>query len=190
MRGPQHIYIVSSFFSIVAFLHFSLFLMHTRGRGASVDQHAHTLAPNDFQIAKKVLQALHALGRVDETGAARQVAIEIWRKSTEPRLRKLQYLIFHQFKMGRLHIHIKERLAPKGDHDRYAWVVYGPDNKRVGTIQLESTAASRKMGDAYFLSVYDAAGKPSSGKKNFASLPTLSELDPIVRRLISERLKP
>jgi tetratricopeptide (TPR) repeat protein len=148
---------------------------------------ARALAPDDFDVAKKVLQAYNALGDRGAAVKAREAVFQIWRTSSDPGVRRLTEYVFDQFDVGKTHVYAYETFEPKGDlYYVYTFRVAGPKGKLVGSVQLESSAAIRKMGTPYILGV-TTGSRHETLSQSFKALPAYDTLRPIVTKIIEER---
>jgi len=149
---------------------------------------ARELAPSDFEIAKKVLQATNALGQRAAAVKAREAVFDLWRTSDDPEVRKLTEYVFDQFDVGTLHIFAFETFEPKGDsYNVYAFKAAGPDNKTVGTVQLESSPSLRDAGTPYIIGV-KAGGEHRTLGMAFKDLPSYDVLKPLVVKVIEDNI--
>jgi tetratricopeptide (TPR) repeat protein len=147
---------------------------------------AHVLAPDDFDVAKKVLQAENALGDRAAAAKARETVFQIWRTSADPAVRRLTEYVFDQFDVGKAHVYAYETFEPNGDlYYVYTFKVVGPDGKLAGSVQLESSAVIRELGTPYILGV--TTGSRHEGHQTFKVLPAYDTLIPIVTKLVEER---
>jgi len=140
-------------------------------------------SPQDFDIAKKILQCYNALGDRSAAVKARERVFALWR--TDEKVHKLTEYVFDQFDVGKAHIYANETFDPKGElFYVYTFRVTGPDNKVIGTVQLESSAVIQEMGTPYILGV--SRGKEHrTTKQGFKTLPDYSALKPLVVELIT-----
>lgn len=151
---------------------------------------ARELAPADFSTAKKVMQAQLALGREEDAWRTRNHVIEIWRASQDPAVRNLREYVLDQFEVGTFHVLVFENLAPAEDLAYiYTFRVFGPDEKPVGSVQLETSAVIRELGTPYLMGISRGAGHQQAGF-GFKTLPKYSEVKAIAQKLIAERLSP
>jgi tetratricopeptide (TPR) repeat protein len=151
---------------------------------------AQQLAPGDFNAAKKLMQAQLALGREAEAWETRKRVIGLWKASRDPEVRALRSYVLDQFEVGTLHVLAYENLAPAEDLAYiYTFQVFGPDEKVVGSVQLETSAVIRERGVPYLMGVSRGAGHEQAGIA-FKSLPRYSEVKALAQKLIAERLTP
>lgn len=149
---------------------------------------AQQLAPTDFNIAKKILQANNALGNRDAASKARKTVFEIWRTSPDDKVRKLTEYVFDQFDLDKIHVYAYETFEPKGDlYYVYTFRAAGPDGKVAGTVQLESSAVIREKGTPYIIG-YSIGKEHRTTGITFKELPAYDELKPHIIRLIAENL--
>jgi tetratricopeptide (TPR) repeat protein len=148
---------------------------------------ARALAPDDFDIAKKVLQAYNALGDRGAAAKARETVFQIWRTSNNPGVRRLTEYVFDQFDVGATHVYAYETFEPKGDmYYVYTFRVAGANGKLAGSVQLESSAVIREMRTPYILGV-TTGNRHETLSQSFKALPTYDTLRPIVTKIIAER---
>ncbi len=146
-------------------------------------QAAAALAPDDFQTAKKLVQAYRALG--DDAAAAR------WRDrvfvlrmtSRDPQVAKLKDYVFDQFAVGKLKVFAAETFDTSGDLAYvYRFDVYDGD-RRLGSVNLETSAVIREAGVPYLLGM----DKPSLHRQLgqvWKTLPSYKDLKPLVVKAI------
>src|SRR5262249_25696379 len=73
---------------------------------------AEKLAGDDFQIAKKLVQAYVALGDDKQAATARARVFELWKAG---KAGKAKDYVFDQFDVGKHHIYAVEAFDPSGD---------------------------------------------------------------------------
>jgi tetratricopeptide (TPR) repeat protein len=141
--------------------------------------HGRSAAPDDFDLAKKVLQAQNALGLWDAARATRDDLLRIWHTSSDPAVRGLTDYVFDQFPVGDEWVYAYETLDPSGD----LYNVYLFDCTRndtiVRSVRLESSAVIREMGHPYILGV-QLPDSHTTLPIGFDSLPDYATLRPIV----------
>jgi tetratricopeptide (TPR) repeat protein len=148
---------------------------------------ARAQAPDDFDIAKKVLQAHNALGDRAAAAKARETVFQLWRTSGDPRVRRLTEYVFDQFDVERTHVYAYETFDPKGDlYYVYTFRVAGSNGKLAGSVQLESSAIIREMGTPYILGI-TTGSRHETLPQSFKALPAYDTLKPIVTKIIEER---
>jgi tetratricopeptide (TPR) repeat protein len=151
---------------------------------------AHELAPADFNAAKKLMQAQLALGREADAWKTRSRVLKLWKTSRDPAVRGLREYVLDQFEIGTLHVLAYETLAPAEDLAYvYTFRVLGPDDKAIGSVQLETSAVIREMGFPYLMGVSRGAQHQTPGI-GFKTLPKYSEVKAAATKLIAERLAP
>jgi tetratricopeptide (TPR) repeat protein len=150
---------------------------------------AHKLAPDDFDAAKKILQTHNALGDEKAAKAARDEVFRLWRTSTDPRVRGLTQYIFDQFDVGKVRVMAFETFDPKGDlYYVYTFVMVGEGNKRLGSVNLESSAVIREMGKPYIIGMDRLDRSHGNTGIVFEKLPRYAELKPIIIEVIKKEL--
>jgi tetratricopeptide (TPR) repeat protein len=148
---------------------------------------ARAQAPDDFDIAKKILQAHNALGDRTAAAKARETVFRLWRASADPDVRRLTEYVFDQFEVGGTHVYAYETFEPEGDlYYVYTFRVAGSNGKLAGSVQLESSAIIREMGTPYILGV-TTGSRHETLPHRFKSLPAYDTLKPIVTKIIEER---
>ena len=132
------------------------------------------LAPDDFQIAKKVVQAEHAVG--NDGAAARDHVFALWKAG---KVGGAKDYVFDQFDVGAHHIYASETFETGGDLAYvYRFDVTDNDNK-LGSVNLETSAVIREQGIPYLLGM-DKGGTHSQLGKSWKKLPSYKELKPLV----------
>jgi len=132
------------------------------------------LAPDDFQIAKKVVQVEHAVG--NDAAAARDHVFALWKAG---KAGSAKDYVFDQFDVGAHHIYASESFDAGGDLAYvYRFDVTDADNK-LGSVNLETSAVIREQGIPYLLGM-DKGGTHSQLGKVFKRLPPYKELKPLV----------
>ena len=93
-------------------------------------------------------------------------------------------------KQGPLHIYAYETFEPKGDL-YYVWTFKAANakGKVVGTVQLESSAAIRELGDKkYVMGVSLPGGTHKTTGPWFETLPSYPKVREVARELLRTRL--
>jgi tetratricopeptide (TPR) repeat protein len=110
-------------------------------------------APGDFGVAKKLVQAQHALGRYDDAAAARRRLRELWRTSADPAVRLLDEVVIDQFEVDGASVHAFETLRPRSRdaHALLSFRVIGHAGPPV-TVAVETSAYGRERGAPFVLS--------------------------------------
>jgi tetratricopeptide (TPR) repeat protein len=148
---------------------------------------ARAQAPDDFDIAKKILQAHNALGDRAAAAKARETVFRLWRTSGDPGVRRLTEYVFDQFEVEGTRVYAYETFEPEGDlYYVYTFRIAGPNGKLAGTVQLESSAIIREMGTPYILGV-TTGSRHETLTQSFKVLPAYETLKPIVTKIIEER---
>ena len=136
------------------------------------------LAPDDFDVNKKVVQAFHALGRYGDAKPYREKLFELRKK--DERLKGLREFCFDQFTVGKYHVFAYETFDKVGDlYYHYTFKVMSPAGEMVRTINLESSVGIRAMGVPYLLGKNEGRVHSQLGHM-WKKLPTYTELKPIV----------
>jgi len=136
---------------------------------------AAALAPEDFQIAKKLVQVYVALGDDLRAAKARDVVYMLWRSSKDPAVSKLRSYVYDQFDVDAHHVYAYEAFDASGDLAYvYQFTVVDKD-KVLGSINLETSAASREQGVPYLLGI-DKDGAHSSLGVTWNKLPDYKAL--------------
>jgi tetratricopeptide (TPR) repeat protein len=144
---------------------------------------AHKLAADDFQIAKKLVQVYNALGKDADAAKARDDVFALWKAGKAGNNKDY---VFDQFDVGAYHVFASETFDPSGDLAYvYRFDVTAHD-KRLGSVNLETSAAIREHGVPYLLGM-DKAGTHTQLGKMFAKLPTYKELKPMVVEAIKAK---
>jgi tetratricopeptide (TPR) repeat protein len=139
------------------------------------------LAPDDFQIAKKLVQVEHAVGN---DGTAAREHVFALRKAGKAGSAK-DY-VFDQFDVGAHHIYASETFDPGGDL-AYVYRFDVTDNdKKLGSVNLETSAVIREQGIPYLLGM-DKGGTHSQLGKSWKKLPSYKELKPLVVEAIKAK---
>ena len=137
---------------------------------------AQKLAPDDFQIAKKLVQAHNGAGNDAEAAKARDLVFALWKagKAGKPR-----DFVFDQFDVGKYHVYAFETFDTSGD----VAYVYRFDvtisDKPIGNVNLKTSEVIREAGKPYLLGM-DKGGTHSQLGKIWTKLPTYKEVKPLV----------
>ncbi|HVV84803.1 MAG TPA: tetratricopeptide repeat protein [Kofleriaceae bacterium] len=150
-------------------------------------QQARALAPDDFGAAKKVLQALNALGRTADAAKARTDLIAMWKASADPDVQKLTEFVFDQFDTVGWHVYAYETFEPKADDNLFTFVLTDPGDDPLGSIDVVSP---HKRGAPLTL----RASHPDGDRKPLASKwkkrPAYAVLRPVVIKAIATEFGP
>jgi tetratricopeptide (TPR) repeat protein len=128
------------------------------------------LAPEDFQIAKKLVQAYVALAKPTKVRAARARVFAMWKAGKDPDQSKTY--VYDQFKAGKYHVHVYEAFDPSAFVFQ-AKIAIG--DKLHGTITLEQLAIT-----------VDKAGERSTAAQ-FKKAPAYAVFKDAVKKLVGER---
>jgi tetratricopeptide (TPR) repeat protein len=148
-------------------------------------QAAAALAPDDFETAKKLVQAYRALG--DEANASRwrDRVFALRMTSRDPSVAKLKDYVFDQFEVGKHKVFAAETFDTSGDLAYvYHFDVYD-GSQRLGSVNLETSAVIREMGTPYLLGM-DKPGVHSQLGQAWKTLPAYKDLKPLVVKAISD----
>ena len=133
-------------------------------------------APDDFAIAKKLVQAYHALGKDAEAAKARDKVLALHKAG---KAGKVKDFVFDQFDVGRHHVYASETFDTSGDLAYVYRFDVEDGGKLVGSINLETSAVLREQGMPYLLGM-DKGGTHAQLGKLFKTLPSYKELRPLV----------
>lgn len=131
------------------------------------------LTPDNFQVARKILQALNALGLAEEAALARDEAIGIWREKRDPDAAKLTQFCFDQIPLPPGRVFAYELFEPAADGLLWKLLVTGPDGKTRHVIRFSATADG-----GFALTPPEGSGLEP---RVFAERPAWREVKPIVR---------
>lgn len=146
---------------------------------------ARTLAPDDFDVVKKVMQAQIASGLYDEAWVTRGDLFRIWRTSPYPEINTMVDYVFDQFDVDGQWIYAFETFEPSGDL-YYVYVFEVTINGQiVRTVALESSAVIREMGSPYVIGIQEETGHYNTGIF-FSELPAYGDLRPVIMDVIRQ----
>ena len=150
--------------------------------------HARRHAPEDFDVVKKVLQALHALDRVDEAAKAREELLALRKRSRDPRVQKLREFVFEQFDVAGVHVFAYETIEPAGDvRAIYTYTLSDAQERPTTRIQVVSTPELREAGTPYGLRIRPKGGEYGPVVTTLKELPPVVELRGLIKQLIREK---
>ena len=132
------------------------------------------LAPDDFQIAKKVVQAEHAVG--NDGASARDRVFALWKAGKAGGAKDF---VFDQCDVGAHHIYASESFDTGGDLAYVDRFDVTDSDKKLGSVNLETSAVIREQGIPYLLGM-DKGGTHSQLGKSWKKLPSYKELKPLV----------
>jgi tetratricopeptide (TPR) repeat protein len=144
---------------------------------------AQKLAPDDFQIAKKLVQAYIALGKDVDAAKARDEVFALYKAG---KVGKAKDFVFDQFDVGTFHIYAYEAFDTSGDLAYVYRFDVTDNNKPIGSVNLETSAVIREQGLPFLLGM-DKGGTHSQLGKNFKKLPAYKELKPMVADAIKAK---
>ena len=148
---------------------------------------ARRLTPEDFEVNKKILQALHALGREDEAAKARERLLELHKASADPKIRKLTQFVFEQFDVDGVHVFAYEAIAPAEDGPFYTYVLTDVREKPTSRILFVSSPELRAAGTPYTLRIRRADKTEEATSTALKERPSVAELRGLVKQLIQEK---
>lgn len=141
------------------------------------------LEPEDFQTAKKLVQAYVALGKPAKAKAARARVFGLWKAQQQPE----RSYVYDQFHVGRFHVYVYEAFEPTGDLDYVYQAKVTLDDKALGSVNLETSAALRASGVPYILGI-DKPGQHSTlAQHTWRTLPDYASWKKLAKQLIAER---
>jgi tetratricopeptide (TPR) repeat protein len=147
---------------------------------------ASALAPDDFQTAKKLVQAYHALGAEADAARWRDRVFALRMTSRDPNVAKLKDYVFDQFEVGKHKVFAAETFDTSGDLAYvYRFDVFD-GNQRLGSVNLETSAIIREAGMPYLLGM-DKPGVHSQLGQAWKTLPAYKDLKPLVVKAIGDR---
>jgi len=152
-------------------------------------QQALARSPHDFWITRKLVQAHHALGQLDEVAAVRASLIEIWKTSTDPAVRMQDEYVFDQFPVGDVVVHGFETLRPRDPTSFavYSFRVVDPRHQAPPLqVAIETSDYAKSRGVPYVLSILDGTHYRALGSAEH--MPPYPELKRSVAKLIEDAL--
>jgi tetratricopeptide (TPR) repeat protein len=129
---------------------------------------------DDFAAAKKIVQALNALGRHDDAEKAKEEAKRIFASSTDPGVKKQDGFVIDQVLIEGHQVMIHETITTPDRGLYYHWtaVVLAADGKtRILSVQLESSDYGRETG-VPFISGVTRGKSHSTWGGGYKALPT------------------
>lgn len=144
---------------------------------------AQKLAPDDFAVAKKLVQAYHALGKGAEAARAREKVLALYK---EGKAGKAKDFVFDQFDVGRRRVYAAETFDISGDLAYVYRFDVLLDGNRLGSVNLETSAVVREAGLPYLLAM-DKGGTHAQLGKSFKTLPAYKDLKPLVVETIKTK---
>jgi tetratricopeptide (TPR) repeat protein len=144
---------------------------------------AQKLEPDDFQIAKKLVQVHNALGNAAAAAKARDAVFALWKAGKAGQIKDY---VFDQFDVGGHHIYAFETFDPSGDLAYVYHFVVTDHDQPIGSVNLETSAVIREQGTPYLLGM-DKPGVHEQLGKMFKKLPSYRELKPLVIEAIKAK---
>jgi tetratricopeptide (TPR) repeat protein len=131
---------------------------------------AFQLAPDDFNAAKKIVQAYMALGNDVEAMKAREKVFALKTAAKDPQLAKMKSYVFDQFDVGKYHIYVYEAFDTSGDLAYVYQFQVTERDRPLGSVNLETSAVIRELGQPYVLGM-DKGGRHTSFSETWKKLP-------------------
>ena len=166
--------------------------MYNQGRFEAALKHwlaARALVPDDFEIAKKLVQAYNALGQPDDADRALEELVRLWGSSPNERVGALSDVIIDQIVVAGHRIFVHETLRPahRDLWDVTSFRALNRDGKVILSVQLESGEYGREHGVPFVLSLRTARGYRVL-EVAFASKPTYRQLKPLALEVLEQEL--
>src|SRR5262249_17016580 len=133
---------------------------------------AQKLAPDDFAIAKKLVQAYHALGKDTDAAKARDRVFELHKQGKAGGAKDF---VFDQLDVADRHVYAVETFDTSGDLAYVYRFDVVKNGKTLGSVNLETSAVIREQGMPYLLGM-DKGNTHSQLDKMWKTLPTYKEL--------------
>lgn len=148
-------------------------------------QAALALAPGDFEIQKKLVQAHFALGDHEGGEAALSALREAWRTSADPAVQGTDEVVIDQLRVDGLRVYAYETLRPRSPELHYAltWRVFDAEGRVMMTAQLESSAYGREVGVPFVFGVNTPRGHATTGPSFSARPPYLAVREIAVQQI-------
>jgi Flp pilus assembly protein TadD len=144
------------------------------------------ITPDSFDAAKKVVQALHGLGRFADAERARAAARNVRARSAETRVRQLRSYVIDQRRVGDEDVMVEEVLEPGPPSLQHFYsFICTRGSTRTRTVTLESSAVIRERGVAAVVGVELPNGSHATTNIGFRTMPTYQALRPAVDALIA-----
>ncbi len=154
--------------------------------GAALEQWRHTqqLTPDDFQVARKLVQTLNALGLWADAAVARDYALRLLREHRDPSAANTRRLCVDQLSLKMHRVYIYENVDAATPNLVYFCRIANARNDAIAQLELICDDEAH-----YELRVAnDTSGKVPA--RAFAGLPSWSQLKPIVREMTEAVLQP
>ncbi len=151
-------------------------------------ERARSLRPDDFGATKKCLQQAIRLGRWELANGLHERLREIWLTSDEQAVRQLKSVVIDQFEVGRHDVLAVETLAPAGDPEVLMTFVVTIGGKIHFSVNLESSAVLRAVGQRAVLAVQGPGGRIAT-EHRYTVRPGYHVLRPDVEALVKRLVK-
>jgi tetratricopeptide (TPR) repeat protein len=129
------------------------------------------LAPDDFNAAKKIVQAYMALGKEAEAMKARDKVFALKQAAKDPQLARLPSYVLDQFAVGKYHVYAYEAFDTSGDLAYVYQFQVTEQDRPLGSVNLETSAAIREQGVPYILGMNKGSKHTSFADKTWKTLP-------------------
>jgi tetratricopeptide (TPR) repeat protein len=144
---------------------------------------AQASAPDDFAVAKKLVQAYHALRKDAEAARARD---KVFALHAAGKAGGAKDFVFDQFDVGGHHVYAAETFDTSSDLAYVYRFDVEHNGKIVGSVNLETSVVIREQGVPYLLGMNKGSTHSQLGK-TFKTLPTYKQLKPLVIDAIKAR---
>lgn len=145
------------------------------------------LAPEDFQTAKKLVQAAMALGKAKEIEKARAVVFALHAASKDPQVAKLTSYVCDQFDVGKYHIYVYEAFDISGDLAYLYEFKVTEKDKPIGSVNLETSAVIREMGVQFLLGMNQGNKHSSFNEHQWKQRPEYKAVRKLAAEVIAAR---
>ncbi len=147
--------------------------------GAALEQWRHTqqVTPNDFQVARKLVQTLNALGLWADAAVARDYALRLLREHRDPSAENTKNFCVDQLPLKMHRVYVYENFDPASPNLVYSCRITNARSEAIGQLELIRDGESH-----YVLRVAnDTSGKVPA--RAFGARPAWPELKPVVREM-------
>jgi tetratricopeptide (TPR) repeat protein len=136
------------------------------------------LAPDDFQVAKRLLQAYVALAKPPKVKTARARVFAMWKAGKDPDGSK--HYLYDLFKAGKHQVYVHEAFDPSDSGFVYqAKIAIG--DKASGSVTLDA-------GDKQFVITVEKAGERTTlSQYSYKKPPDYAAFKTLVQKLVAER---
>ena len=149
------------------------------GKAAERWTAAQKITPDDFNTAKKLLQAYVALGKTAEAAKARDKVFALKKAASDPRLVKMKSFVFDQFDVGKFHIFVYEAFDTSGDLAYVYQFQVTEQDKPIGSVNLETSAVIREQGVPFLLGMDEGDKHTTFSDKAWKTLPAYKDIKAI-----------